>query len=66
MESDYGFILPFVYFDLTKQKLDIRDGTAKLTFKYELSGTTATQYSVYALTMYEQDVNWERLMVKLF
>ena len=29
------------------------DGTTKLTFKYELSGTTAT---VYALTPYEQDV----------
>ena len=29
----------FVYFDLTKQELDIKDGTTKLTFKYELSGT---------------------------
>ena len=36
--------------------MDIKDGTAKLTFKYELSGTTATAYSVYALTLHEQDV----------
>ena len=46
---------PFLYFDLTKQKADIRDGTTKLTFRYELSGTTATAYSVYALTLYEQE-----------
>ena len=48
-------LYPFLYFDLTKQKADIRDGTTKLTFRYELSGTTATAYSVYALTLYEQE-----------
>ena len=36
--------------------MDIKDGTIKMTFKYELSGTTATAFSVYALTLYEQDV----------
>ena len=55
--TNFGsMIFPFVYFDLTKQKLDVRDGTTKLTFKCELSGTTATHYTVYALTLYEQDV----------
>ena len=49
-------LFPFLYFDLTKLKMDIKDGTTKLTFKYELSGATATAYSVYALTLYEQDV----------
>ena len=49
-------LYPFLYFDLTKQKADIRDGTTKLTFRYELSGTTATAYSVYALTLYEQEL----------
>ena len=44
-----------MYFDLTKQKADIRDGTTKLTFRYELSGTTTAAYSVYALTLYEQE-----------
>ena len=53
--SNFQTLFPFVYFDLTKQKQDIRDGTTKLTFRYELSGTTATAYSVYALTLYEQD-----------
>ena len=31
--------------------MDIKDGNTKLTFKYELSGTTATAYSVYALNL---------------
>ena len=53
--SNFSTIFPFVYFDLTKQKLDIRDGTTKLTFRYELSGTTAASYSIYALILYEQE-----------
>ena len=52
---NYQTLFPIIYFDLTKQKADIRDGTTKLTFRYELSGTTATAYSVYALTLYEQE-----------
>ena len=54
--TNFGSIFPFIYFELTKQKMDIKDGTTKLTFKYELSGTTATAYSIYAVTYYEQDV----------
>ena len=46
---------PLLYFDLTNPKTDIKDGITKLTFKYELSGTTATPYSVYALTLHEQE-----------
>ena len=53
--SNFQRLFPFLYFDLTKQKADIRDGTTKLTFRYELSGTTAAAYSVYALTLYEQE-----------
>ena len=55
-KSNFSTLFPFLYFDQTKQKMDIKDGTSKLTFKYELSGTTATAYSIYALTLYEQDV----------
>ena len=55
-KSNFSTLFPFLYFDLAKQKMDIKDGTTKLTFKYELSGTTAAAYSIYALTLYEQDV----------
>ena len=44
--------------------MDIKNGTTKLTFKYELSGTSAATSSIYALTLDEQDVNVERLMVR--
>ena len=54
--SNFKTLFPFLYFDLTKQKMDIKDGTTKLAFRCELSGTTATAYSIYALTLYEQDV----------
>ena len=53
--SNFQTLFPFLYFNLTNQKADIRDGTTRLTFRYELSGTTATAYSVYALTLYEQE-----------
>ena len=53
--QNFQTLFPFLYFDLTKQKADIRDGTTKLSFRYELSGTTTTPYSVYALTLYEQE-----------
>ena len=52
---NFQLLFPFIYFDLTKQKEDIKDGTTKLTFPYQLSGITATHYSVYALTLYEQE-----------
>ena len=55
-KSNFSTLFPFLYLDLTKQKMDIKDGTTKLTFKYELYVTTATAYPTYALTLYEQDV----------
>ena len=54
--SNYETIFPLVYFDLTRQKEDIKDGTTKLAFKYSLSGNTNADYSIYALVLYEQDV----------
>ena len=49
--NNFKTLFPFLYFDLTKQK----DGSTKLTFHYELSGTTNAAYSVYALILYEQE-----------
>ena len=53
--TNFETLFPFVYFDLTKQKLDIKDGVTKLAFHYELSGTTAANYNVYALVLHEQE-----------
>ena len=54
--TNFATIYPFIYFDLRNQKEDIKDGATILTFKYTLSGTTATDYSVYSLVLYEQDI----------
>ena len=54
--SNFESLYPFIYFDLTHQRQDVRDGVTKLTFHYELSGPTATNYNIYAMTLYEQDV----------
>ena len=44
--------------------MDIKDGTT-LTFRYELFGTTATAYSIYALTLYEQEVELKDCKIML-
>ena len=54
--ANFSTIFPFIYFDLRNQKLDIKDGATKLTFNYKLSGATNADYTIYALILYEKDV----------
>ena len=63
--QNFENIFPFVYFDLTKQKLDIKDGVTKLTFHYELSGATAENYNIYALVLNEREAEIEQKSGKL-
>ena len=63
--NNFKLLFPFIYFDLTKQPTDIKDGMTKLTFKYTLSGATTTDYSVYAVVLYEQDVEMRKTDGKL-
>ena len=63
--QNFENIFPFVYFDLTKQKLDIKDGVTKLAFHYELSGTTAANYNIYALVLHEREAEIEQKNGKL-
>ena len=58
--SNFKTLYPFVYFDLTKQKMDIKDGVTKLSFHYELSGATATDYSIYGVVLHEQEAEIEK------
>ena len=53
--SNFKTLYPFIYFDLTKQKTDIKDGVTKLSFHYELTGVTATNYIIYAIVLREQE-----------
>ena len=63
--SNFENLFPFVYFDLTKQKLDIKDGVTKLSFRYELSGVTATNYTMFALVLHEREAEIEQQSGKL-
>ena len=54
--SNFNNIFPFIYFDLTKQPTDIKDGMTKLNFHYELSGATNNPYKIHSLVLYEQDI----------
>ena len=58
--SNFKNLYPFIYFDLTKQKTDIKDGVTKLAFHYELSGVTATNYIIYAIVLREQEAEIEK------
>ena len=41
--------------------MDIKDGVTKLAFHYELSGTTATNYAIYAVVLHEKEAELEKL-----
>ena len=63
--SNFNSIFSFVYFDLTKQSTDIKDGTTKFTFHYKLSGAANAGYKIHALVLYEQDVELIKTSGKL-
>ena len=63
--QNFENIFPFVYFDLTKQKIDLKDGVTKLSFHYELSGATAANYNIYALVLHEREAEIEQKSGKL-
>ena len=63
--SHFKNLYPFIYFDLTKQKTDLKDGNTKLSFHYTLSGTTATDYTIYGIVLSEKDAEIDKESGKL-
>ena len=63
--SNYKSLYPFIYFDLTKQKTDIKDGVTKLAFYYELSAVTAENYQIYGIILHEEEAEIEKRGGKL-
>ena len=63
--SNFKNLYPFIYFDLTKQKTDLRDGNTKLSFHYTLSGDTATDYTIYGIVLSEKDAEIDKESGKL-
>ena len=63
--SNFKNLYPFIYFDLTKQRTDLRDGDTKLSFHYTLSGTTATDYTIYGIVLSEKEAEIDKESGKL-
>ena len=63
--TTYKKVYPIIYFDLTKQKMDIKDGVTKLAFHFELSANPNADYNFYALVLHEQEAEIEQQSGKL-
>ena len=63
--SNFEDLFPFVYFDLTKQKMVIKDGVTKLAFHYELNANPNADYNIYALVLHERIAEIEQQGGKL-
>ena len=63
--SNFKNLYPFVYFDLTKQRTDLKGGNTKLSFHYTLSGTTAGDYIIYGIVLSEKDAEIDKESGKL-
>lgn len=65
LRSNFSTLFPFVSFDLTKQKMDIKDGVTKLAFHYELPANPNANYNIYALVLHERTAEIEQQSGKL-
>ena len=63
--SNFKELSLFIYFDLTKQKKDLRDGNTKLSFHYKLSDTTNTDYTIYGIVLSEKEAEIDKESGKL-
>ena len=63
--SHFKDLYPFIYFDLTKQRTDLKDGNTKLSFHYTLSGATATDYTIYGIVLSEKEAEIDKESGKL-
>ena len=63
--SNFKNLYPFTYFNLNKQRTDLRDGNTKLSFHYTLSGTTTTDYTIYGMVLSEKDAEIDKESGKL-
>ena len=49
-------LLGIIYFDLRNQKEDTKNSLVSLTFRYELNGANATNYTLNALVLHEKEI----------
>ena len=64
--NNFKNLYSFIYFDFTKQKVDLRDGNTKLSFHYKLEGGTATEYTIFGIVLSEREAEIQLEGKKLF
>ena len=63
--SNFKNLYLFIYFDLTKQRTDLREGNTKLSFHYTLSDTTMIDYTIYGVVLSEKEAEIDKESGKL-
>ena len=58
--SNFKNLFPFIYFDLTKQKTDLREGNTKLSFHYTLNNTAREHYTIFGIVLSEKDAEKDK------
>ena len=64
--SNFKSLYPFIYFDLTKQRTDLRDGNTKLSFHYSLNSTAREDYTIFGIVLSERDAEVDQEGKKVF
>ena len=63
--SNFKNLFTLIYFDLTKQKTDLKDGNTKLSFHYTLNNTAREHYTIFGIVLSEKDVEIDKESGKL-
>lgn len=55
--TNFEKLFEIIYFYLRNQDIDIRNASSvNLTFRYELNGANATQYTINAFVLHESEI----------
>ena len=54
--ANFRNLFGMIYFDLRNQEEDVKDSVVSLTFRYELNGANATNYTLNALMLHEREI----------
>ena len=63
--SNFKNLYPFIYFDLRKQRTDLKDGNTKLSFHYTLNETATADFTIYGIVLSEKDAEIDKESGKL-
>ena len=56
MRTNFKNLFGVLYFDLRNQGDDVKDSVVALTFRYQLTGNPAGNYTLNALVLHEKEI----------